>query len=82
MRQIEHTVEIWIDRLAPSGKVNEDGLFPAITLISLEAGDPVPDGLGAVSSTAVGDLGIEGRELAVVQTDGDLCGHHRSLPAM
>jgi len=80
MRQVEHTVEIWIDRLAPPGKVDEDGIFPAVTLISLKAGDPVAYGLGAVGSTAVGDLSIEGRELAVVETDGDLCGHARSLP--
>ncbi len=79
MGQVEHTVEIWIDRLAPSGKVDEDGLFPAITLISLESGDPVADGLGTIGRTTLDNLSVEGRKLTVVQTDGDLRGHDRSI---
>jgi len=44
-------------------------------LISLEAGDPVADGLGTVGGAALGDLGVEGREFAIVETDSDLGCH-------
>ncbi len=75
MGQVERTVEIRVDRIAPSSKVDENSLLAAITLISLEAGDPVADGLGTIGRTAFSDLSVEGRELAIVEPDGDLCGH-------
>ncbi|PZS05126.1 MAG: hypothetical protein DLM56_04130 [Pseudonocardiales bacterium] len=80
MREVEHTVEIRVNRLTSSSEVEESGLLAAITLISLEAGDPVPDCLGTVGRTPLDDLSVEGGELAVVETDGDLRGHHRSVP--
>jgi hypothetical protein len=80
MRQVKHAVEIRVDRLAAAGQVDESGLLAAITLISLEAGDPVADGLGSVRRAALGDLSVESREFAVVEADGDLRGHLTSIP--
>lgn len=81
MRQIEHAVEIRIDRLTAPGKLDESGLLASVTLISLKAGDPVTDGLGTACGTTLADLGIERRELTVVETDGNLSGHAASIPS-
>ncbi len=82
MGQVEHSLQIRVDRLAPSGKVEENGLLTAIALVSLEAGNSVADSLGTIGRTALDDLSVKGRELAVVETDGDLRGHGCSVPTM
>lgn len=79
MRAVEHAVEIGVDGLTASGKFDESGLLAAIALVSLEAGDAVPDSLRTVGGTALEDFSVEGRELAVIEADGDLRGHRRSL---
>jgi hypothetical protein len=82
MRKVEHAGEIRVDGLTAPSEVDEDGLLAAISLLSLESGDPVSDGLRTVGRTALQDLSVEGRKLAVVETDRDLRGHHCSLPGI
>ena len=43
MRRVKYAVEIRIDRLAAPGQLDERGFLTAITLISLEARDPVAE---------------------------------------
>ena len=81
MRQIEDAVEIRVDRLTASSELDERGLFVPVALLPLEPGDPTTDGLGTIRGSALGDLGVESRELAVVETDGDLGSHPASVPA-
>jgi hypothetical protein len=80
MRQVEHTGEIRVDQLAAPSKIEENGLLTPIALISLEAGDPAPDGLRSVGRTTFHDLSVQGREFTLVEADGDLRGHERSIP--
>ena len=61
MRKVEHAVQIWVNGLTAPGKLDERGFLAAITLLSLKAGDPVPDCLGTVGRTALDDLSVKGR---------------------
>lgn len=77
--QVKHSVEIGVDRLTPSGQVDQDGLFLAVALISLETGNHVADSRGAIGRTTRSNLRIESGKVAVVKTNDDLLAHDRSL---
>lgn len=79
MRQVKHTVEVWVDRLTAPREVDENGLLTAVALVSLEAGDPLANRLRPAGRTALKDLSIEGSEFAVVEANGNLRGHPPSI---
>lgn len=52
MRSIEQAVEVRVDSLTATSKVNQDGLLTSVALISLQSGDGSPGGLGAIGGAA------------------------------
>ncbi len=75
MRSIEQAVEVGVDGLAPIGQIGQDGFVTSIALISPQPGDSASDSLGPIGGAALDDLGVEGLEFTVVETNGDLGGH-------
>ena len=61
MRQTSHAFQLRVDGLAPSGQRDERGFLAAIALVTLQAGDPLSDRLGA-AGRPLDDLGV-GRHL-------------------
>lgn len=55
-----HTVQLGVDRLTAARELTEDGFVDAVALVTLQAGDPPADSLGAVGSSTLGDLGVQG----------------------
>ncbi len=80
MWRVQHAVEVRIDRFATSRKVREDRLFASITLVTLEAGDPVAHGFGSVGGAPLSDFRVEGRQVLVIETDSDLNAHAPRIP--
>ncbi len=69
-------VQVGIDGLAPPGELDENGFVGAVSLLSLETGDPAPESFGAIGGSPLRNLGIERSQLALVEPDGDLGGGH------
>jgi hypothetical protein len=75
MGQVEQAGEIRVDGFAALDQLGEGSLLAPVTLLALKTRDPVTDSLRAAGCAALGDLGVESRELAVVETDGYLRRH-------
>jgi len=61
MRQVEHRVEVGIDKLAASGELRERGVFVSVAPVALEPGDPAPNRVRTIGGASFRNLSVESR---------------------
>ena len=75
MRKIDDALEVGIDSFTPPDEIEQNRLIVAIPLLPPQPGNPVPERLRPIRRATIGDLGVKGGKVVILQPNSDLGRH-------